>query len=81
MASIYGLRSTEYPLFNKKITVECDNQVLTWLYRAKNLNAQTARYIEFFNNFRFEFELIKIKEFVDCDFLSRFLTADELKTS
>ena len=77
-ALINGLRRTFYLLFNRSILVECDNQVVTWLYRAKELNPEMARYLEFLNNFRFEFKLIKTKQNIDSDFLTRFASEDDL---
>ena len=73
------MRRTIYLLFNISILVECDNQVLMWLYRAKEFNPQMTRYLEFLNNFRLEFKLIKTKQNSDCDFLCRFASEDDLK--
>ena len=72
LALIYGLRRVKYLLAFKSFVVETDNQVLTWIYRAKNLNAQTARYIEFLNRFKMEFRLIKSSANVECDFFTGF---------
>ena len=68
LALIYGLRRVEYLLAFKSFVVETDNRILAWLYRAKNLTAQNARYLEFLNRFKIEFRLISSKAYVEADF-------------
>ena len=57
LALIYGLRRVEYFLACKSFVVETDNQILAWLYRAKNLTAQSAQCMEFLKRFKIEFSV------------------------
>ena len=77
LAVVFGVKKFEKFLYGKEFILQTDHAPLAWLTRKKIDNARCLRWALYLQTYRFRIEIIKGKENVGADYLSRSVGKDD----
>ena len=81
LAVVFGVKKFERYLYGIEFTIQTDHAPLAWLTRSKVQNARCMRWALYLQMYRFRIEVIKGKDNVGADYLSRITSDDEAENS
>ena len=73
LAVVFGVKKFEKYLYGREFTLQTDHAPLAWLTRSKIQNARCMRWALYLQSYRFRIEIIKGKDNIGADYLSRTL--------
>ena len=77
LAVVFGIKKFEKKkLYGRKFILQTDHAPLAWLTRSKIQKARCMRWALYLQSYRFRIEIIKGKDNIGADYLSRTTTAD-----